>query len=300
MVAAPKLDIQESPPVAPASPPIERIVVLVLDSLHSAVALHQFVEVYGDRIACIVSSEKIRGVAGEGLIKETIKYWRKSGIAYLLYLSAMQLLFKPCAYMAGLIARLGGWHRRAFTLGEVARRYGIDVIRTRDVNSPQFVRQISEIKPDLFVLLYFDQILKDPLIALPKRGVLNTHPGLLPANRGPTPSFWAIRLKHVTVGATVHMIDSSRIDAGPIVAIKAFPRDPLRSVVGLDCEAMRAGAELAIQAVAKIEAGEAVPIPQDEGVHGYHRDPGRKEIREFRRDGGRLFRISDFFVQFLE
>ena len=168
---------------------ISRIVVLVLDSLHSGVALQRFVDAYGDRIVCIVSSEKIWGVAGEGLFKETIKYFRRSGIAYLSYLSMMQLLFKPCAHVAKIVGRITGREQRAFTLKQICKKNGLKTIRTRNVNSPDFVRRIADMEPDLVVLLYFDQILKDPFIAVPKYGVLNTHPGILPVQPGPRPRF---------------------------------------------------------------------------------------------------------------
>lgn len=273
---------------------------LVLDSLHSAVALHSFVDAYRDRIVCVVSSESMRGFVGEGLLKETAKYLRNSGVAYLLYLSTMQILFKPFAPLASLIGRITGRRRRAFTLKQVCKKNCLKIVRARNVNEPDFVRQIADMKPDLVVLLYFDQILKAPIIATPKFGVVNTHPGLLPENRGPAPGFWAIRMQHTEIGAAVHMINDTQIDAGPVLGTRMVERKANKSMVAVDCESMRIGTDLAIEAVRDIENGTAVPIRQDPARQRYYPHPSRQELRQFWRQGGRLFRFSEFVEQFLE
>lgn len=68
---------------------------------------------------------------------------------------------------------------------------------------------------EVAVLVHYPVLLKAKTIARYKK-VYNCHPGYLPFGRGFYPVPWAI-LDGTPAGATVHEIDSERIDAGPVV-----------------------------------------------------------------------------------
>jgi methionyl-tRNA formyltransferase len=69
---------------------------------------------------------------------------------------------------------------------------------------------------DLGILAWWSAIIKEPLLSLPKHGFINTHPSLLPFNRGKHYNFWAL-VEQAPFGVTLHFVDNG-VDSGDIVA----------------------------------------------------------------------------------
>ena len=96
---------------------------------------------------------------------------------------------------------------------------GIDLLRSLDL--------------DYVIGVHFPYIVPDEVLAIPRLGVLNLHPALLPYNRGwHTPS-WAI-LDGTPIGATLHFMDSG-LDTGDIVAqveLEVRPEDTAHTLYG--------------------------------------------------------------------
>jgi methionyl-tRNA formyltransferase len=74
---------------------------------------------------------------------------------------------------------------------------------------------LNELNCDLGVLAWWPKIIKEPLLSLPNLGFINTHPSLLPYNRGKHYNFWAL-VEEAPFGVTLHFIDSG-IDTGDII-----------------------------------------------------------------------------------
>jgi methionyl-tRNA formyltransferase len=69
---------------------------------------------------------------------------------------------------------------------------------------------------DLGLLAWWPKIIRAPLLTLPRRGFINTHPSLLPYGRGKHYNFWSI-VDRVPFGVSLHTVDEG-IDSGEIVA----------------------------------------------------------------------------------
>jgi methionyl-tRNA formyltransferase len=76
---------------------------------------------------------------------------------------------------------------------------------------------------DLGLLAWWPKIIRQPLISLPRRGMINTHPSLLPYGRGKHYNFWSI-IDRVPFGVSLHRVDEG-IDSGDIVAQAELPYD---------------------------------------------------------------------------
>jgi len=76
---------------------------------------------------------------------------------------------------------------------------------------------------DLGILAWWPKIIKSPLLDLPILGFINTHPSLLPYNRGKHYNFWAL-VEQAPFGVTLHFVDSG-VDTGPIVAQREIHYD---------------------------------------------------------------------------
>jgi len=121
---------------------------------------------------------------------------------------------------------------------------------------------------DLGLLAWWPKIIKKRLMELPKFGFINTHPSLLPWNRGKHYNFWAI-VESVPFGVTLHKVNSG-IDRGDIVAQKRIPyswTDTGESLYRLAQESM---VSLFETVWPRLREGEISLTPQQEGVGSFH------------------------------
>lgn len=108
------------------------------------------------------------------------------------------------------------------TLSEFAQKYNIDYLKHKDINSEEFLNNISNYNCDLFVSMSFNQIFKTKIINLPRLKTINCHAGKLPFYRGRNILNWALINDEREFGITVHYVDEG-IDTGDIILQKCFP-----------------------------------------------------------------------------
>ncbi len=84
---------------------------------------------------------------------------------------------------------------------KLAALHDIPVITPDNPNLPEIVEQISALQPDFFFSFYYREMLKAPLLAIPRHGALNMHGSLLPKYRGRVPVNWAIIRGETETGA---------------------------------------------------------------------------------------------------
>jgi methionyl-tRNA formyltransferase len=106
--------------------------------------------------------------------------------------------------------------RAANGISEHAKDAGLSTCVFNDTDQLLRVIEERDLAFDLGLLIWWPYILRQPLISLPSRGFINTHPSLLPYNRGKHFSFWAI-VEQCPFGVTLHRVDAG-IDTGDIVA----------------------------------------------------------------------------------
>jgi methionyl-tRNA formyltransferase len=119
-----------------------------------------------------------------------------------------------------LQALLTNENRSIRSLREVAALYGFPILVCKNQNASASVAQLKEWSPDLIVFTG-GNILRSPLLDVPRLGVINLHLGLLPEIRGMSSPEWSL-LNNVAVGVTVHYINNG-IDTGPVLGRFEFP-----------------------------------------------------------------------------
>jgi methionyl-tRNA formyltransferase len=77
-------------------------------------------------------------------------------------------------------------------------------------------------EPDLALCTGFPWLIPAEAIAVPKHGIVNGHPSLLPRYRGPFPVAWAVRNGETEIGLTYHLMDA-RFDTGNVLAQQTIP-----------------------------------------------------------------------------
>lgn len=148
-------------------------------------------------------------------------------------------------------------------LAKFLSEHRIKPLIARNVNQRTFRRLLLNIAPDLGVVANFGQILKKPLLSIPRYGFINYHPSLLPAYRGPTPLPHILLNKESLSGVTWHQM-TVKPDQGPILAQKTFSIDPADSLKNLEKKCVHAAVALLGPLIETITAGNTRPIPQNE------------------------------------
>lgn len=145
-------------------------------------------------------------------------------------------------------------------LRDVAAAYHFPIVTCNNQNSPKSIARLKEWSPDL-IIFTGGNILRKPLLDVPRLGVLNVHLGLLPQIRGMSSPEWSL-LKHVPVGVTVHYMDAG-IDTGPILQRCEFPGAArCESLSDLRNRLIAFGIEKAAEVVAALDRGTISAKPQ--------------------------------------
>lgn len=184
--------------------------------------------------------------------------------------------------------------RRFLTFAEIARHRGIRVMPLSTPNSGDGLKAIKTFAPDLILTVRYGAILKAPVIAVPRLGVLNLHSGLLPAYRGVLATFRALMAGDTQIGCTLHYITDGTIDTGPIVDSARIPVSPGRSLLWHVTELYRPGIALIAAAIDRLERGEADrPAVQPAGEGAYYSYPTAAEWAAFTKAGWTVALPSD-------
>lgn len=122
---------------------------------------------------------------------------------------------------------------------------------------------------ELGILAWWPKILKTPLLEAPKLGFINTHPSLLPHNRGKHFNFWAL-VEQVPFGVTLHRVDSG-VDAGDIVYQEPIDYDWSDTGETLYIKAQAAMLELLKKTYPVLRTGRFTAKPQNLAAGSFHR-----------------------------
>lgn len=149
-----------------------------------------------------------------------------------------------------------------------ALKHGYTVYQPTSLRNGKGVEILSEIKPDLVVVVAYGKILPDDFLSYPKYGCINVHASILPKYRGASPIHYAVLNGDSETGVTVQQMDSG-IDTGDILGIKTCSIDINDTTERMYEILAPLGAEVLMETIDLIEKGKATPVPQneDEATH---------------------------------
>lgn len=172
-------------------------------------------------------------------------------------------------------------------LENLARKENITFKVIKNVNSNDFVKHIESLKPDLIISFSVPQIIKEPLLSIPKYGIINLHCSYLPYYRGLFPSFWVLYNEEKISGATVHYMDN-KIDNGPIIAQEKISIENCRSIFSVNKKTKQLGGELVLYAIKCIKENKLKLKENNINKGSYYSWPTELEAKEFRMKGFKL------------
>ncbi|MEM1418725.1 MAG: formyltransferase family protein, partial [Myxococcota bacterium] len=94
-------------------------------------------------------------------------------------------------------------------------REGALVLGAPDLEDPGVQAALASVRPEAILSFFWPRRLPEAVLAMaPAWGV---HPSLLPAWRGPDPTYWALRSGSATTGVSLHRLERA-YDTGPVAA----------------------------------------------------------------------------------
>lgn len=139
---------------------------------------------------------------------------------------------------------------------------GLPIRQPQQINAPEEVAALAEIRPDLVVVVAYGAILSPAVLAIPARGCINVHFSLLPKYRGAAPVQWALIRGETETGITTLLMDEG-LDTGDILQQRAVPIDPEETAPELLARLAHLAPEVLRETIADWRAGRLTPRPQD-------------------------------------
>ena len=149
-----------------------------------------------------------------------------------------------------------------------AESVGIPVYQPLSLRNGEGEEIFKKFSPDVAVVAAYGKILPASLLKLPRLGCVNVHASLLPKYRGASPIQTAIVNGEKVTGVTIMQLDEG-MDTGDMLAVREVEIPPEMTAGELFDALAPVGAELLAETLIKLDAGEIIPVKQDQSKATY-------------------------------
>lgn len=161
---------------------------------------------------------------------------------------------------------------------QYAVEHGLRLLQPVSLKDPEFLAELAAIGADLFIVIAF-RMLPRAVWEMPPMGTFNLHASLLPRYRGAAPINRAVMNGEHETGVTTFML-KHEIDTGDILRREAIEIGENEDAGSVHDRLMALGADLVIDTVDHLLAGDLKPLPQDELLAGIEPTPAPKIFSE--------------------
>lgn len=144
-----------------------------------------------------------------------------------------------------------------------AQEVGLEVSQPARIRDADLAERLTQLAPDLLVVVAYGQIIPPAILSIPKLGAVNVHASLLPRHRGAAPIAHAILAGDEETGVTIMRMDE-QLDHGPILASLRTPVGPREDAAALTERLAEMGARLLVNTLERI--AEIKAVEQDHGA----------------------------------
>lgn len=135
----------------------------------------------------------------------------------------------------------------------LAKQENIKVWQPKKIS--EISNELSQLAPDIIIVVSYGQIIPKSIIKIPKFGILNVHPSLLPKYRGASPIQSAILAGDKLTGVTIIKMDE-KVDHGPILEQIEFPINKNDNFLSLSYNLAHLGANLLVRIISRYISGQ--------------------------------------------
>ena len=140
-------------------------------------------------------------------------------------------------------------------------KYNIPILQPEVLTN--YKLQITNYKPDFFVVAAYGKIIPKEILAIPRLGTIGVHPSLLPKYRGSSPIQSVILNGEKETGVTLFLMDE-KVDHGKIISNVKYQISNLDNYETLTRKLAELSADLLIETLSKFLKDEIAPLAQDE------------------------------------
>lgn len=152
--------------------------------------------------------------------------------------------------------------------------------RSGPLGGERMLADLRELRPD-YLLLAGVGLLGADALAVPARGTINVHPGLLPWARGVGVVDRSLE-RGIAVGVSAHYV-SEGVDTGAVIRRELVPVHDRDTLASLRAKADERCAAVAVELAARVRAGEHPDSAAQRGVYPYCSWPSGQEAARIER-----------------
>ena len=149
-----------------------------------------------------------------------------------------------------------------------AQEHNIPVYQPKTLRGEEFAALLSEIDPELIVVVAYGKILPVNVLEYPKYGCINVHGSLLPAYRGAAPMQRAIMDGCAETGVTT-MYMAEGLDTGDMLLKASLPIEESDNFETIHDKLGALGAKTMLDTLDALRQGTLVPEVQDDSLANY-------------------------------
>lgn len=146
-------------------------------------------------------------------------------------------------------------------VAELASSVGIEVIKPASLRDPQILDRLRDLGPEVAPIVAFGGLVPPEALAIPTHGWVNLHFSLLPRWRGAAPVQHAIWRGDDVTGASTFLLEEG-LDTGPVFGSVIEEIGAQDTSGALLARLAQVGADLLVETLDVIAAGDAAPMPQ--------------------------------------
>ncbi|MBD1172248.1 methionyl-tRNA formyltransferase [Pelagibacterales bacterium SAG-MED05] len=150
----------------------------------------------------------------------------------------------------------------------LAKEHSLNLRTPNSLDNHEEYNYLKKLEPDIVVVIAYGKIIPKKFLDLSKYGFINVHASLLPKWRGAAPIQRSIMNLDNQTGISIMKI-VEELDAGPVMHQDKIQINENVDALTLSKVLSKLGAKSIINAIDKIEKGEATFIEQDHGKATY-------------------------------
>jgi methionyl-tRNA formyltransferase len=173
---------------------------------------------------------------------------------------ALQLLHETGQHVVAVLTGRAGVERSLGPLSRLAEQWGYPIWPAQRVRDAAFADEVRAERVDLLLNVHSLYLVRAEVLAAPRIGSFNVHPGRLPEYAGLNAPSWAILHGEKTHGVTVHWMDAG-IDTGDVAYEAEFEIAPGDTGFTLSAKGVKAVIPL-LRELLEAAAAEPPAIPR--------------------------------------
>lgn len=146
---------------------------------------------------------------------------------------------------------------------QVALAHELNVAQPQSLKDAALIKSLGLDQLDILIVAAYGLLLPQAVLDAPRRGCVNIHASLLPRWRGAAPIVWAIAEGDSQTGVCLMQMEAG-LDTGPVLASAALPIGAQDTSVEVHDQLARLGADLLLEKMTALLAGDLAAVPQDD------------------------------------